>query len=256
MERARGRRAGAKAATAGRAGAGGQAARQARCREAQGGDARRRAPARACSPAVERRSRQMAPAHRLPAPAGRELARSVGRGAARLARNLAGAVPRRGLAARSPGATRSRRSLEGAGAVGQAAHARPAGADPYRGAERLARAGRLCQPGRAHPVGAPAGDVRPHRHAAGRRRQGAADHPSAVAGAAAGAGDARPRELLGQRLPGGEGRTEGPLSAPLLAGRSAGRRADGAGAARGRAEGLRTKRPGVSSRRPGQYGTG
>ena len=35
-------------------------------------------------------------------------------------------------------------ALEGAGALGQAAHARPAGADPYRGAERLARAGRLC----------------------------------------------------------------------------------------------------------------
>ena len=75
-------------------------------------------------------------------------------------------------------------------------------------------------------------------HAAGRRRQGAAHAPSALAGAAAGAGDARPRELLGHRLPGGEGRAEGPLSAPLLAGRSAGRRADGV-CGPGRAEGLR-----------------
>ena len=124
---------------------------RARCREAQGGDARRRAPARACSPALERRSRQMAPARGLPAPAGRELARSVGRCAAGLAGSLAGAVPRQDLAARSPGATRSRRSLEGAGALGQAAHARPAGADPYRRAERLARAGRLCEPGSSPP---------------------------------------------------------------------------------------------------------
>ena len=64
----------------------GQAARQARCREAQGRDARRHPPARALRPAVDRRSRQMARARRLPAPAGRELARSVGRGPACLAR--------------------------------------------------------------------------------------------------------------------------------------------------------------------------
>ena len=86
---------------------------------------------------------------------------------------------------------------------------RPAGADPCRGAERLARADRLRQSRRAHALGAAAGDVRPRRHA---RRSAAARcrcDPSAVAGAPAGAGDARPRELLGQRLQGGEGELKG-----------------------------------------------
>ena len=126
---------------------------------------------------------------------------------------------------------RSRRSPEGAGAVGEAARGRAAGADACRGAERLAGGDRLCQPGRADAVRPPAGDVRPHRNAAHCRRQGAAHHPPALAGAAAGAGDARSRELLGQRLQSGEIGAEGPLSTPLLAGRSADRRTDGPGAA-------------------------
>src|SRR5580700_8430433 len=168
----------------------------------------------------------MARARRLPAPAGRKLARSVEHSPARLARKLVGAVPRQNLAARSSGADRSRRRAEGAGAVGPAARPRTAGADPYRSAERLTRPGRLFEPGRAHAVGAPSGDVRSPGHAAGRRRQGAAHPPSALAGAAAGTGDARPRELLGQRLSVGEGRIERSLPAPLLAGRSPGRRAD------------------------------
>ena len=48
-------------------------------------------------------------------------------------------------------------------------------------------------------VGAHAGSVRPRRDAAHRRRHGAGDVQAALAGAAAGAGHARPRELLAER---------------------------------------------------------
>ena len=59
------------------------------------------------------------------------------------------------------------------------------------------------------------------RHPSDRRRQGAAGGRAAVAGAPAGAGDARPAGLLARLLRGGEGRDARPLSAPSLAGRSA-----------------------------------
>ena len=59
------------------------------------------------------------------------------------------------------------------------------------------------------------------RHPVDRQRQGAARRRAAVAGAAAGAGDARSAGLLARLLRGGENRIEGPLSAPSLARQSA-----------------------------------
>ena len=161
MERARRRRAGPAAATAGRAGARGQAARQARPREAQGGDARRRAPARPrplpWSDELAQWRERVAFLRRLdeswPDLSDEALLASL---ETWLAPFLDG-VSRRDHLARIDLAA----ALKTLVPWDQPAPARPAGADPYRGAERLARAGRLCQPGRAHPVGAPAGDVRP-----------------------------------------------------------------------------------------------
>ena len=59
------------------------------------------------------------------------------------------------------------------------------------------------------------------RHPADRRRTGAAGDRAAVAGAPAGAGDARSARLLARQLCGGQSRDERPLSAPSLARRPA-----------------------------------
>ena len=77
---------------------------------------------------------------------------------------------------------------------------------------------KICDPG--------AGTVRSRSSSGDRRRTGAAGGRTAVAGAPAGAGDARSAGLLARQLCGREGRDEGPLSAPSLAGRSAGGAAD------------------------------
>ena len=99
----------------------GQAARQARSGEGEGGDAGGRAPARPGRAALERRAAELAPAHRLPASHRRELARPVRRGAAGLARRLAGpfldGVSRRDHLARIDLAS----AFAGAGAVERAA---------------------------------------------------------------------------------------------------------------------------------------
>ncbi len=69
-----------------------------------------------------------------------------------------------------------------------------------------------------------AGTVRPRPSSIDRRRPGAAGGRTAVARAPAGAGDARSAGLLARQLCGGQSRDEGPLSAPSVAGQSAGRR--------------------------------
>ena len=98
----------------------------------------------------------------------------------------------------------------------RAASARRARAHPPRRAERIAHRDRLLGR-RADALRTPAGSVRTRRVAARRRGTRAGDARTAVARAPAGAGDARPRELLVARLPRGAQGTEGPLPEALLA---------------------------------------
>ena len=71
-----------------------------------------------------------------------------------------------------------------------------------------------------------AGTVRSRSPSRDRRRKGAAGRRTVVAGAPAGAGDARSAGLLARQLRRGQSRDERPLSAPSLAGQSAGCCAD------------------------------
>ena len=81
-----------------------------------------------------------------------------------------------------------------------AAAARRRGADPFRGADRLARADRLRGRRRPEDRDPRPGAVRPRPPSGDCRRQNSAPDRASVAGAPAGADDARPAGLLARQL--------------------------------------------------------
>ncbi len=101
----------------------------------------------------------------------------------------------------------------------------------FRGADRLARADRLCRRRRTENRHPAAGTVRARPPSHDRRRQNPARHRALVAGAPAGADDARPARLLARQLRRGARRHARPLSAASVARRSGGGQRDQAGEA-------------------------
>ena len=124
---------------------------------------------------------------------------------------LAPALARQDRARRSSAPTISTRRCQALLPWHAAPPARRRGADPFRRAVRLARADRLRGRGGAEALDPGAGAVRPRPPSGHRRRPRAARDRAAVAGAPAGAGDARPAGLLARQLCGREGRDERPL---------------------------------------------
>ena len=110
---------------------------------------------------------------------------------------------------------------DGAAAVGIARAARARSADAFRGADRHACCRSTTKPSRGRRIAIRVQELFGlNTPSLDRRRRGAAGAGIAVAGAPAGAGDARPAGLLARQLCGGERRHARPLSAPSLAGRS------------------------------------
>ena len=153
------------------------------------------------------------------------LARGEQRGTGGEPRGVARALARGGDAAHAARARAARAGAPRPAQLRAAARARRRGAGAPDDAHRHARARRLPERRRTARGGAPAGGVRARRHPAPGARAGAGDAAAALAGAAAAAGDARPGELLARRLRRGAQGHARALSAPLLAGGSAHRRA-------------------------------
>ena len=86
-----------------------------------------------------------------------------------------------------------------------------------RGAKWVAHSRRLSGRGRAFTLRALAGSIWPGDDAAHWCRRGACAGQAAVSGAAAGAGNTRPGQFLGQRLCTGAQGTEGPIPEALVA---------------------------------------
>ncbi len=156
-------------------------------------------------------------------------------------------------------ANRRRRSWLGARcavAVVAAQTARRRGADAFHSAHRLDGADRLPGGAGADGIDPRAGIVRARPPSGDRRRARAAHHRVAVAGAPAGAGDARSARLLARQLQGREDRDARPLSQASLAGRSAHRPGDPAGQAPRQNHSGRGRRPRAGIHNPGaaEYG--
>src|SRR5262249_56551873 len=141
-------------------------------------------------------------------------------------RRLARARARRQDRARRTRKRRFRASVARLAAVDVAPPARRRGSHAFHRAVGLRGADRLRGARGAQACDLSAGAVRPRPPSHHRSRAGAARDRAVVAGASAGAGDARSARLLARQLRRGQSRDEGPLSAPSLARRSACRRGD------------------------------
>src|SRR6476661_8486040 len=111
---------------------------------------------------------------------------------------MARAAPLRHAQVERPDTRGLARCVALAAAVGPTYGARPARADASRGAEWLAHRARLLDAGVAGARSKAAGSVRMDLDTDVARRPRATHAAPAVAGAAAGAGDARSRGLLAQ----------------------------------------------------------
>ena len=142
---------------------------------------------------------------------GDRMARFVGSRSCGAARRLAGADPprqdfREGFVCR-----RAVGGADDAAAMGIARAAGARGADPFRGADRHHAGDRLRGRAGADHRGQIAGTVRVDHASVDCERRGAAGAGIVVAGAPAGAGDARPAGLLARQLRSGSLRSARPL---------------------------------------------